>query len=127
MRIVSPAPEDSEILAWQDYTYPTPEPEAYQNRTSYDGVAVNWDASAGWNNLELGAWSATGLPTELSIDPDTGIVSGTPTTLQTASTSIIYTQDGIPYNSDFTWEVAELPPAPEGTGGGMGLNLNLKI
>jgi Putative Ig domain len=50
---------------------------------SYNPVAsndetVNYNALFSHTPFVTGAWSATGLPVGLSIDPDTGVITGIP-------------------------------------------------
>ena len=56
------------------------------------------------------AWSATGLPTGLSINDKTGVVSGTPTTGGTSATKVTITDAfGRTVTASFSWVVAAAP------------------
>jgi large repetitive protein len=44
-------------------------------------------------------WSATGLPAELSLNPDTGTITGVPTTVTTYSVSFQVTDSAVPQNN----------------------------
>lgn len=58
------------------------------DQTNIVDNAVFFQVEATDQNEDPLTYSATGLPTGLGINPTTGIVSGTPTTLQTVTTSI---------------------------------------
>jgi subtilase family serine protease len=62
------------------------------------------------------SYSATGLPTGLSINPTTGVISGTPTTVQTTTVSISAT-DAVRNTGavQFTWHVVK-PGKPASKG-----------
>ncbi len=52
-------------------------------------------------------WSATGLPTGLSIDTTTGVISGTPTTVSAAASVTVTVADSLSMSSTvtFTWAI----------------------
>jgi subtilase family serine protease len=69
------------------------------------GLAVHGTDSGG----SALSYTATGLPTGLSINPTTGVISGTPTTVQTTTVSISAT-DAVRNTGalQFTWHVVKL-------------------
>ena len=108
--------------------YLLPKPPTINDRTSYKGVPVDIDGTAGWENTNGGTWGLTNPPTGLSIDGGTGRIKGTPSENGFYTPVAITYNDGAFYSTNsVTWSIVDLPPAPEGTGGGMGLDLNLKI
>ncbi|MEV6600040.1 putative Ig domain-containing protein [Actinoplanes sp. NPDC051346] len=54
------------------------------------------------------AWTASGLPAGLSIDPATGTVTGTPTTVATSTVTVTATDSGRrTHAATFTWKIVE--------------------
>ncbi len=82
------------------------------NQTSNEGDTVNLSISA----TDADSYSATGLPTGLSIDPKTGIISGTidaraATNLNGPSQVTVFAYDnGNASSVSFTWSVADTTP-----------------
>jgi prepilin-type N-terminal cleavage/methylation domain-containing protein len=86
------------------------------NQTSTAGTAaVLWiSVSGGTQPL---TWSATGLPPGLSIDPGSGKVSGTPTTVGTNSVAVTVTDRfAVSGSTTFTWTVIPRPTIVAPTG-----------
>ena len=110
-------------------TEATPSPVAPKDatRTSYNGSTVRFDASVGWTNADPNGFSASSLPTGLSISAQ-GLVTGTPTANGQYATTITNTNA---YGSDtqkITWNTIDAPPPSEGDGAnGLSLNLRLRI
>ena len=105
-----------------------PRAPTINNFTSYNGVPVDIDGTTGWENTNGGTWGLTNPPTGLSIDGGTGRITGTPSANGNYTPVAITYNDGTLYSTNsVTWSIVDVPPAPEGTSGGMGLNLNLKI
>ncbi len=63
------------------------------------------------------AYAATGLPAGLTINPTTGVVTGTPTTEQTATVTVTATSSNIADTATFAWTVTPQPIAPLITSG----------
>ncbi len=67
-------------------------------------------------DTEVGAtftWSATGLPTGLSIGSSTGVVSGTPTTVGAYPVTFTATDNlGVTGSASFTWSITTSTPPP---------------
>lgn len=76
------------------------------NQTTVLGVAVNQQMQATDPNGDLLTWSATGLPTGLSIGPASGLISGTPTVAGAFSSTITVTDGNTtPVSTRFTWTI----------------------
>jgi hypothetical protein len=76
------------------------------DQLSTTGTAITPLATAGAFTAASGAtYSASSLPSGLSIDPATGIVSGTPDTPGTSSTIITVTDANGTASQPFTWDV----------------------
>jgi hypothetical protein len=75
-----------------DYVYPTP---------TSGHLSVTNDPTS---------YSATGLPTGLSIDPFTGIISGTPTAISSPTVSLTVTNPAGSDTKTFTFNVSDLVP-----------------
>lgn len=77
------------------------------------GTAVTLPIAASDSGGASLTYSATGLPAGLAINPTTGVISGTPTTVQTTTVTVSasdrYTNAG---STTFTWSVAAPPPPP---------------
>jgi len=57
-------------------------------------------------NGDLLTWSATGLPTGLSINPSSGLISGTPTVVGVYSPTVTVTDGNtLPVSASFTWTI----------------------
>ncbi|MFJ8790687.1 M4 family metallopeptidase [Streptomyces sp. NPDC102462] len=81
------------------------------NQTSTVGTAVNLQVSASSTNGGSLSYAATGLPAGLSVNGSTGLISGTPTTAGSYSTTVTVTDStGAKGTASFTWTV--------GSGGG---------
>lgn len=65
-------------------------------------------------------YGASGLPTGLGIDPNSGLISGTPTTLGTTTVTVTATQSGVPVEVTFDWTITAnlVPVATADTGSG---------
>jgi len=79
-----------------------------QNSTTGTPVSLQITASGGTAPLH---WAATNLPAGLSINANTGLISGTPTTAGTSNVTVTATDSATPAQSgstSFTWNVT--PP-----------------
>ncbi|WP_141704318.1 putative Ig domain-containing protein [Planobispora rosea] len=86
-----------------------------EDQVTQTGTAVSLAIPASGGRTPL-TWSATGLPTGLSINALTGVVSGTPTTYQTRSVTVTVTDKGGKTASvAFTWKVLTLKLSDPGT------------
>jgi alpha-tubulin suppressor-like RCC1 family protein len=83
------------------------------NQTSAVGTQVNLQIQASDTDGGTLNYSATGLPGGLSINQSTGLITGTPTTAGTSSTTVVATDASGPTGSTmFTWTIG----APTGSG-----------
>lgn len=100
-----------DIEAWNvslnAFALPTPPTlGALSDETTVLGATVNKQLSATDANGDLLTWSASGLPTGLSIDPATGLISGTPDTAGVFTPTITVTDGNTtPVNGGFTWTI----------------------
>ncbi|MEU5099199.1 M4 family metallopeptidase [Streptomyces sp. NPDC020996] len=77
------------------------------SQSSTVGTAVSLQISASSTNSGSLSYSASGLPTGLSINSSTGVISGTPTTAGTYSTTVTVTDStGATGTASFTWTVS---------------------
>ncbi|WRZ45477.1 M4 family metallopeptidase [Streptomyces sp. NBC_00151] len=77
------------------------------SQSSTVGTAVSLQVSASSTNTGSLTYSATGLPTGLSINSSTGAITGTPTTAGTYSTVVTVTDStGATGTASFTWTVS---------------------
>ncbi|RSM51801.1 hypothetical protein DMB66_40935 [Actinoplanes sp. ATCC 53533] len=77
------------------------------DQTSWIGTAVSLSVPRTGGRLPL-VWSATGLPAGLTINASTGVISGTPTTFQTLTTTVTVSDAGTPARTasvTFGWRV----------------------
>ena len=76
------------------------------NQTTVLGGTVNQQMQATDPNGDLLTWSATGLPTGLSINSASGLISGTPTVAGAFSPTITVTDGNTtPVSASFTWSI----------------------
>lgn len=66
------------------------------------------------------SYSASGLPAGLSIDPATGIVDGTPTTLGSSAVSVVATNPAGSATQSFNWTISEAAGASDAEAGAAG-------
>jgi hypothetical protein len=89
------------------------------SQASAEGTSVNLPITA--TDMDTGdvlTYSATGLPPDLSIDPGTGVISGTIafTAEPSYTVNVTATDNGTPQLSDtetFTWTIGGVNQAPE--------------
>ncbi len=76
------------------------------NRTTVVGSVVSLQMQATDPNGDLLSWSATGLPTGLSINPSSGLISGTPSVPGPYSSTVTVTDNNtLPVSASFTWTI----------------------
>ncbi len=81
-----------------------------QNNSSGDTIALS--ISAADSDGDILTYSATGLPTGLSVNSATGLISGTVTTAQTFNTTITVSDGQASANANFSWQVLSSNSAP---------------
>jgi large repetitive protein len=85
------------------------------NQTGTVGNGVNLQIVASDPNGHSLTYSATGLPAGLSINPSTGLISGTLTTAAVSNVSVVVTDNGSPNltaTANLTWTVNAASPPP---------------
>lgn len=93
---------DDATFAWTifaDLTLTSP-----GDQTSRIGTAVSLSVPRTGGRLPL-VWSATGLPAGLAIDASTGVISGTPTTFETLTTTVTVNDAVRAGSVTFGWRV----------------------
>jgi hypothetical protein len=79
------------------------------NQSDFSGPAIAAlviTATDSWTGAKALAWSATGLPTGLSIAPSTGAITGAPTTTGAYAVSVTATDEaGFAGSASFTWTI----------------------
>ncbi len=129
--------QDSHSITWTvDPGVPVPNPPVLTNPGNQSGVeqdVVSLALIATDADGDPVTFSATGLPSSLSIDTATGVISGTLTTV--GSFSVMVTVDdgtGLQDSETFNWNVTELQLPPELTNPGnqagtAGSSINLPL
>ena len=104
--------------------------ESPGDQTSSTGSAIAPLTITGQNSspdYTFTSWSATGLPDGLSIDPSTGTITGTPTTLGTYSVEVFGYEGTYAYGyTTFTWTIGNTVsvtnPGPQSSGAGAAIS-----
>ncbi len=79
------------------------------NQTNALGGALTLQMQATDPNGDLLTWSATGLPAGLSINPTSGLISGTPNQVGDFSPTVTVTDSNtLPVNANFAWTINNL-------------------
>ena len=79
------------------------------NMTNVLGYPLNFQMQATDPNGDLLTWSATNLPNGLSINPSSGLISGTPTVLGVFSVIVTVTDSNTPpVSTNFSWTINDL-------------------
>ncbi|GIH21067.1 putative Ig domain-containing protein [Rugosimonospora africana] len=89
------------------------------NQTGTVGTPASLTLSASGGTGSF-TWSASGLPSGLSLNSSTGVISGTPTTAATYSVTVTATSGGQSGSASFTWTIN-----PTGGGGCTGAGQKL--
>ena len=102
---------------FEDFTFTiantAPVLAALGDQSSTRGTAVSVTPSASDTNGDTISWSATGLPTGLSINSSTGAITGTPSAAGSYSTTVsIADGNGGTDSESLTWSVATGNAAP---------------
>lgn len=108
---------DQQSFVWTIYEVNiAPELAAVSDQTNEEGETVSLGIIATDANGDVLTFSATGLPAGLTINPTTGLISGTITAPHdTYSVTIIVEDDGVPSIADaiaFNWIIVEPPNIP---------------
>jgi subtilase family serine protease len=84
---------------------------------STTGTAVSVQVKASSSAGAVLSYSATGLPGGLSINPASGLITGTPGTVGTFSPVVtVSDNDGTPGTASFAWDVTSSSPPPPPSG-----------
>lgn len=94
-----------------DATPPGPEIEPVEAQMSELADAINLAMVATTENNPPITWEATGLPDGLSIDAASGVISGSPTTIESTTVTVTASDDVGPRTIEFDWQVENAPPA----------------
>jgi YVTN family beta-propeller protein len=103
-----------EILAWefQANAFALPAPPTLTTpaaQASVIGLATSLNLQASDPNQDPLTFSASGLPPGLSLNPNTGRITGTPTTVGTFPVNVSVTDGNTaPASASFTWTVSNL-------------------
>jgi len=113
----APVMSDSEIFTWNVINFNrSPEVANPGDQSSAEGFTVWVQVMAGDPDLELLAFSATGLPEGLSINPVTGVISGTigyDTSPNSPYSVTVTASDGdLSDSKSFTWTVTNTNRIP---------------
>jgi prepilin-type N-terminal cleavage/methylation domain-containing protein len=88
---------------------PAPVVTPLSAQTNYTGDVVSLPMTVSGGTPAV-TWSATGLPSGLTLDPDTGLITGTPSAAGTSSVQVTVTDaDGRLNKTTFTWTVIQAP------------------
>src|SRR6185436_19844100 len=88
---------------------------AVANQTGVVGTAATLALSASDADGDALTWSATGLPAGMAINATTGVITGTPTTAATYSSTVTVSDGkGGTASKSFTWTVTATAAAPTG-------------
>jgi hypothetical protein len=88
------------------------------NQASNEGTPVSLGNSATTSSstATIASWAATGLPHGLSIDPNSGTISGTPDQACSCAVHLTATDSaGFSGSTDFTWNVGVAPSITSGS------------